>query len=245
MRRASKKTGIIIKFVISILFFFTIYFVVVHPFERNTFFFAIGRTLKIMSHFFVSSRVEEMDKNMTALFIIDPFFLINRLFCTPSFQWKSWFVRFHSNVFAREREMWRKERKSTIERKNKTLEIKRWAGFFFVCYCACAVCGYVISSIDFLSSRNIKVNSKNNWFDFTDLKKNKTLFLVFFVCVFTDLKSWLGFRWWPPRSSAASVTSSPSSHWCPLKPVDNFINILWAAFEPIFFWQKITKPKCN
>lgn len=27
-----------------------------------------------MSHFFVSSRVEEMDKNMTALFIIDPFF---------------------------------------------------------------------------------------------------------------------------------------------------------------------------
>jgi hypothetical protein len=27
-----------------------------------------------------------------------------------------------------------------------------------------------------------------------------------------------------------------------LTSVDNFINILWAAFAPIFFGQKVTKP---
>jgi len=30
-----------------------------------------------------------------------------------------------------------------------------------------------------------------------------------------------------------------------IRPVVNFINILRAAFVPIFFCQKITKPNCN
>jgi len=30
-----------------------------------------------------------------------------------------------------------------------------------------------------------------------------------------------------------------------LTPVVNFINILQAAFEPIFFRQKVIKPNCN
>jgi len=30
-----------------------------------------------------------------------------------------------------------------------------------------------------------------------------------------------------------------------LTPVVNFINFLWAAFAPIFFWQKNTKPNCS